>query len=260
MNISSILFIIFFFLAISIIPILVFEQRRKVLKLYGKSIVYLVSEMSFASEEWILIKDKIDRSDEKGVKIPIKVVFKGMFLHYFAELSILQNFGMGLFFLFVFFLFLTKIPFDFFEYFVILSFMLTWFVYYFKSFAADSSQNAIRVDKAITFLDELGWLNIDEEVLDILKDEIKTDVDYFKKAVDIGTLLLLLFTTALFLYSRMHDIFSNSTIDFLGPIIISILISKWLYESYRSRVIYIGMNAILGLKKHQYLKSKNITQ
>ncbi|MBB1271134.1 hypothetical protein [Shewanella sp. SR44-3] len=239
------------------------HKKRVVSNTYDKSIVYLASEFSFTPDNWNKIKDKIDYEKPKNIIVPFKTIWAGIYGRPFTSFGQVGSIWHGLLFLALFVMIgfgkspLKLFAADIMNFLLILGLGLCWFFYNFRSFAADISDVSQRSDIALSFLIDLGWENIDEELIDTLKEEVKVDFDLYKKDSSINGIVLLLISSTLLFYSRISDMFSTSAVISFVFIFASIFLSKWLYESYRSRLIEISLNTVLGLKKNIQLKNAN---
>lgn len=252
------------FLWMTIGPLVVtMHKKRVVANTYDKSIIYLASELCFAPEHWKKIKEKINYENPQSISIPFKTIWRGMYGHHFSSFGQVGAIWYGLLFAASFAMIgLGKTPLkpfaaDFMNVMFVLGLGFCWFFYNFRSFAADINQVVKRSDISLGFLVDLGWENIDEDLIDTLKDEVKVDFDLYKKESGINGLVLLLLSSSFLFYSRINDMFSTSTAISFVFIFASIFMSKWLYESYRSRLIEIALNVILSLKKNVQLKNAN---
>jgi len=252
------------FLWMTIGPLIItMHNKRIVSNTYDKSIVYLASEISFTPGKWIKIKENIDYDKPQKIVVPFNTIWKGMYGRPFSSFGQVGSIWYGLLFLASFVMIgfgqtsLKAFASDIMIFLFIVGLGACWFFYNFRSFAADISQVSYSSDIALGFLIDLGWENIDESIVDTLKEEVKVDFDLYKKDSSVIGLVLLLISSTLLFYSRISDMFSTSTVISFVFIFSSIFISKWLYDSYRSRLIEISLNTILGLKKNIQLKNAN---
>jgi hypothetical protein len=140
---------------------------------------------------------------------------------------------------------------------IILAIGMGWFIYYFRSFSADIMESSLRSDVALDYLVELGWGKIDIDIIRTIKEEVKVDFDLYKKESGIAGFLLALIASSLIFYSRLNNLLTPSEIVIILFLFGSIFISKWLYEGYRTRIIYISLNVVLGLIKNVQLENVN---
>lgn len=250
-----------FFLWLTIGPLFVtMHKKRLVQNTYDKSIIYLASEMSHTPDKWDDIKKEIDYDNPRKISIPFKTIWVGMYGQPLSSFGQVGTIWYGLLFLASFAMIgLSNTPLklfaaDFMNIMFILGLGLCWFFYYFRSFASDISQVSQKADTALGFLISLKWEEIDESLVDILEQEVKVDFDLYKKETGIGGIVLLLVSSSIIFYSKINGLLSLDAAILLAYIFASILISKWLYDSYRSRLIEIALNSVLALKKNIRLK------
>jgi hypothetical protein len=253
-----------FFLWMTIGPLIITMHKKRIVNnTYDKSIIYLASEISFTPEHWNKIKKKIDYEKPQKIIVPFKTIWAGIYGRPFSSFGQVGSIWYGLLFLALFAMIgfgktpLKPFAADITNVLFVLGLGICWFFYNFRSFAADISQVSQSSDVALSFLIDLGWGNIDEELIDTLKEEVKVDFDLYKKDSSASGIVLLLVASTLLFYSRITDMFSTSTVVAFVFIFASILLSKWLYESYRSKLIEISLNTVLGLKKNIQLKNAN---
>ena len=259
-EILSTLFSIIIILALTIGPLLLEIQSRRVIKnTYDKSIIYLASELSFTPDKWLKIKEKIDYNSPKNIPIPFKTIAVGMYGHPLSAFLQIGVIWYGLLFLAALSMFaVINTPFKLFASDVMATTMvlglgLCWFIYNFKSFSAEVGQTSEKSDIALSFLIGLGWENINEEVIDILEKEVRVDFELYKKETSINGVFLFLSSGVFLFYSKISGLVSFSSALIFIFIFVSVFISKWLYETHRSRLIVIALNTILALKKNKKL-------
>lgn len=252
------------FLWMTIGPLVITIHKKRVINnTYDKSIIYLASELSFTPDNWTKIKAKIDYEKPQNIIVPFGTIWTGIYGRPFSSFGQVGSIWYGLLFLASFVMIgfgktpLKPFAADIMNFLFVLGLGACWFLYNFRSFAADISQVSQRSDVALGFLVDLGWENIDEELIDTLKEEVKVDFDLYKKESSINGVVLLLISSTLLFYSRISELFSTTTVVSFVFIFASIFISKWLYESYRSKLIEISLHTVLGLKKNIQLKNAN---
>lgn len=261
MDIIVIIISVIVLLCMALSPLLkTMHDKRTVNNTYDKSVVYLASELSFTPEKWNDIKDKIDYDQPNRISVPFITIWKGMYGYQFSIFGRIGAIWYGLLCLSLFAMIgFSKTPLkpftvDIMNIMLILALGIGWFLYNFRSFAAYINELCLRSDCVITFLLELGWDNIDEKLIDTVKDEIRVDFDLYKKETGISGGVLLMLSSSLLFYLRVNEIFSIYAAISFVYIFASIFISKWLYDSYRSRLIEISLNSIIGLKKNIQLQ------
>lgn len=249
------------FLLMTIGPLFVtMHKKRLIQNIYDKSVIYLASEMSHTPDKWDDIKREIDHGNPRGISVPFKTIWVGMYGEPLSSLGQVGTIGYGLLFLVLFAVFgLSKTPLkffaaDFMNVMFILGMGLCWFFYYFRSFASDISRVSQKVGTTLGFLISLKWGEIDESLVNILEKEVKVDFDLYRKETGIGGMILLLAYSSMIFYSRINGLLSLDTAILLTYIFASILISKWLYADYRSRLIEIALNSVLALRKNIRMK------
>jgi len=257
--------IILISIAITVGPLfMVINQKRVISYTCDKSIIYLASEIAYTPEKWKEIELKIDYKNPKKIHIPLIVTWKGMVSQPLTSLFSIGTIWYGIIFIILFIIFsIDKLSLGLNTYgilnnILIMSFGLCWFLYHFRSFASDITESSIKSDVALSFLLKMGWEKINIDIIDTLKEEIKVDFDMYKKNSDIANFILFLFMSSLILYSKINDIVPENITFELLLIFGSISISKWLYESYRNKIIYIALNSIIGLKKNIQLNQKYV--
>lgn len=132
---------------------------------------------------------------------------------------------------------------------------LTIIFYFFRSASSESS--AIENQSEITsgWLIEQGYSNNSDQSLTLLQEQIKIDYDTFKNKTGFGGILLISFSTLAVFMSKLGN--GTQNYEVVTSAIIAILFFKWIFESYRSRIMYIALNAIIKIRM-QKLAKKNI--
>ena len=238
-------------------------KKRTISRPYDKSIIYLAVEMSYAPERWGAVKVKVNYEEPKSIGVPFIAIWRGMVSHPFSSLGRIGSIWYGLAFLSVLMMLalsnteLKSYASDFMIFSSIFIIGLCWFVYYFRSVSADLTESSLRSDVALTHLIDLKWDNVEKDLIETVKDEVKVDFELFKKESGIAGLLLIVAGSSFLIYSRVGDVLSPWSIGVTFFLFGSIFVSKWLYEGYRARVIYISLNTVLALIKAVQIKNAN---
>jgi hypothetical protein len=81
----------------------------------------------------------------------------------------------------------------------------------------------------------------------------------YKNNTDLGTIVILLGSGMILIYSRVEKMLSAQQIIIVFSLFIAIAVSKAYYEAFRTRVIYIAMNTLLDLMATAHEKEANVT-
>jgi hypothetical protein len=261
-----ILLVIYWIVAITVAlwPLaMVIYKKRVLCEPYDKSIVYLAAEIAYAPEKWKSVKKRIEDEKQKRIPVPFISTWRCMIGQPFKSFENIGSIWFGLICIGMAIMFLISkdnqklYSLGFVDFLVILVMGVGWFIYYFRSFSADISENLLKSDIAMGYLVDLGWGEIDKDIICTIKEEVKVDFDLFKKESSLAGFLLALVVSSLIIYSRFNNLLTPGEIGVILFLFSSIFISKWLYEGYRTRIIYISLNALLGLIKNAQLKDAN---
>ena len=139
-------------LAMTIGPlVMVVYKKRVIAKPYDKSIVYLATEMAYASEKWHAVNEYIDYDNPKTIPVPFVATWRGMIGQPFTSFGNIGSIWYGLTFLVM--LIMVAIsksdlkiyaP-DFLNFSLIIVLGMCWFVYYFRSFSADITESCVAI-------------------------------------------------------------------------------------------------------------------
>src|SRR5262249_40909907 len=97
------------------------------------------------------------------------------------------------------------------------------------------------------------WRNVAVDVLDTVFKQVKIDLDLYKSNVGLGGLVIMLLTTFVTFSGKAADVISPDVASLLLVVAGTVTVCRWMYESYRTRVLHIAANAILEIKKHKLI-------
>ncbi|MDG9667090.1 hypothetical protein ONV78_05020 [Hahella sp. CR1] len=243
-------------------PLLMIHQRRVVNIFFDKPSLYAMAELSFDKGAWEKCKARIHIG---SISVPITTIWKGMcspIVSKFNEIGYIGSaFSFAAFMLSV--IFLGKY-FQGRDFFIVLGiifiivFSVSWFLYNFRPFSAKSAQLCAQAGLSLEYIKEIGWEKYDEKMIDVIKEEVKLDLDIYKRETGVGKFVIVSLASALLFYARVHEDLSVGFIVVLTFLFLSIFVSTWLYEAYRSRVIEIAFETIIMLKKEKVISVGNV--
>lgn len=229
--------------------------RTAILQPYDKVVVYLCAEISYLPERWDSrrIKDRINRGDR--LRPPFKAIAMGLFNPVLCSVRALSAIWCAL--VFVFFLAMIGVSsadlgaMNGIVMLILMSLLLvvTVFLYYYRSVASDLSLVEERAVHTVQFLKEIGWGEVNDKRLQLVQEQMMLDYDLYKTGTGVGGILLLVFTSLSLFYARLNDAMPLIVAAPFLVMLASIVFFRWVYESYRSRVVQIALNAILMLRK-----------
>jgi hypothetical protein len=109
------------------------------------------------------------------------------------------------------------------------------------------------------YLLELKWDDYSKAKLQHIYNEVNIDYLLYKNNTDLGTIVILLGSGMILIYSRVEKMLSAQQIIIVFSLFIAIAVSKAYYEAFRTRVIYIAMNTLLDLMATAHEKEANVT-
>ncbi len=239
-------------------------RKRHALKLYcPKLVLYFCTEISFAADLWQTYKEDLHARDQVTIHLPLRATFNGIFMYplsraiLFIAISALFC-GAVIYFSITFQLLhlrhiYNQLPLPF-----LLSICCAPFImFYITSFSADSyalMKNQIIVKK---FLCELGWDSYPQSKLEQIYKEVYVDFLLYKKNNDLGTIILLLGSGGILIYSRIAKLMASEYIILIISLFIVIVVAKTYYDGFRTRVIYIATITLLDLIEENRAKEVN---
>jgi hypothetical protein len=138
-----------------------------------------------------------------------------------------------------------------------LLFLLTvlgvFFACYFRSVACDSFILEEKSEIATTLLEKSGWLNINIDVLDTVFKQVKIDLDLYKSNIGLGGLAIILLTTFVSFSGKVAEVIPSFIAFSLVLVVGLVIVFRWMYESYRTRILHIAANALLEIKKRKLI-------
>lgn len=244
-----------------------FLPRRTIIGKFDKTTVYLLAEYSYKPQLIESLAEILNLQNSRTIRVPLSVTWAGAVKPQFQKISNIGAMFSGLFTVFLFSTALTGyVPvynavFDWYMLFIVLLFIVVTLGYYYRSVASDLSSieekyiiTAINIKKYYFNKEVLD--EFDMQVVDQIYSEIKLDLDIHKTNVGFGGILLLLVPVLVASSSKFSDAVPPSISIFFTIVIAMTTLFKWMYENYRSRVIYIGANAVTRIKLMQRQQSK----
>jgi hypothetical protein len=107
----------------------------------------------------------------------------------------------------------------------------------------------------MTLLEKAGWLNVAIDVLGTVSEQVKIDLDLYKSNVGIGGLVIVLLTTFVTFSGKEAKAITPDIAFLLLVVTGTVTVCRWIYESYRTRILHIAANALLEIKKRQLMKA-----
>ena len=107
-----------------------------------------------------------------------------------------------------------------------------------------------RYKRITNYILELGYDKLGKNELDVLTDQIKFDFDLYRKDFSIGSIILIVMGLSLIFYNRLITVVTETKeVVFITSVLFVILVTKNIYEAYRSRIIYLSLQAIKNISK-----------
>jgi hypothetical protein len=230
---------------------------------YDKSVAYLCSEVSITPNRWSEVKNKLEGSNSKNIRAPAKTILINLFNPVLVGTRNISAIWYALIFLLIIFMmFIGKAGLQqiFGSVFLAIFYIIviaTVFLYYFRSVASDLY--ALEERSAITagFLVDLEWEAINEDLIKLIQEQIKTDHDVFKLNVGFGGIFLIVFSSVVVLSSKLGGSLPIATAVPILGIVVATIFFKWMYESNRSRIVHVALNAIIMVRKESLLRSES---
>ncbi|MBE2887366.1 hypothetical protein [Geobacter anodireducens] len=249
----------FLILLCLVIAVSGFLPRRTITGKFDKTIVYLLAEYAYKPQLIESLVEKLNSQNSRTIRVPLSVTWAGAVKPQFRKIDNIGAMFSGLFTVFLFCTAFTGyIPvynsvIDGYMLFVVLLCIVVTFGYYYRSVASDLSSiedkyivTAINIKKYYFNKDLLD--EFDMKVVDQIYSEIKLDLDIHKTNVGFGGILLLLVPVFVASSSKFSDAVPPSISISFTVVIAMTTLFKWMYENYRSRIIYIGANAVTRIK------------
>ena len=104
---------------------------------------------------------------------------------------------------------------------------------------------------ATSLLEKSGWLNINIDVLDTVFKQVKIDLDLYKSNIGLGGLAIILLTSFVYFIGKVAEFIPFFIVLSLVLVVGSVIVFRWMYESYRTRILHIAANALLEIKKRK---------
>jgi hypothetical protein len=240
-----------------------FLSKRYIKGTRDKTFAYLCAEYSYYPERSTRLIETVKSEAPGRIWVPIVVTWAGItspIFNKFATFWLLLIMSLYLLLVAFFGLALLNRYFpigntnlDLLDLLFLLTFLGFFFVCYFRSVASDLCILEEKSEIAMTLFKEAGWLNIDIDVLDTVYKQVKIDLDLYKSNVGLGGLVIILLTTFVS--------FRGKELGFIPPFFVLPLLLvtpvvmgfRWMYESYRTRILHIAANALLEIKKHKLI-------
>lgn len=230
-------------------------SRVTVKQPFDKSIAYLCSEISLTPEKWPQKKNEIEAENPKNIRAPLATIFKGLFNPVFIGARNFSYIWYALIFVSLILIFmvgkssLKELFGSIFGVIFYVVMIVTVFFYYFRSVASDLYSMEERSAIAADFLLQLNWSTLNEEMLKLLQEQIKTDSDIYKDNTSTGGVFIIIFTSTILLWSRLGESLPASVAALLIGVLVAVIFFKWMYESNRSRIVHIALNALIMVRK-----------
>ncbi|MBA2848378.1 hypothetical protein G4V39_03870 [Thermosulfuriphilus ammonigenes] len=226
-----------------------FIRKRIIDEVSKKILIYLASECAFAPKKWNSVLYQL--KNRGRIKIPLSVTLNGMLKPILDDFSSIVTIWFALLILIAIIGAYLEISLTntllFFNMLVIIA---SLFLFYCRSVTYDLKEIEEKVNIASTLLFTFEWWkDINLEMIDILYNEIKLDFDLYKKETEIGSLFLLIGSSVTIYLGKQASLFSGSISILLFLAVLTITITKWLYEAYRTKIIRISLGALLEIKK-----------
>jgi len=226
-----------------------FIRKRIINEISEKTFIYLASECAFAPKKWDSVLCQL--RNKGRIKIPLSITLHGMIKPILDDFSAIVTIWFGLLILIVIIEAYLKISLtNTLLFFNVLIIIASLFLFYYRSVASDLKEIEEKARIALTLLFTLErWKNIHLEMIDILYNEIRLDFELHKKETEIGSLFLLIGSSVAIYVGKQASLFSDSISILLFLAVLTITITKWLYEAYRTKIIRISLSALLEIKK-----------
>jgi hypothetical protein len=138
---------------------------------------------------------------------------------------------------------------------VFLILLVVFLAYHFRVVASDLYELENNAREATTLLEKAGWCNVAIDVLDTVSKQVKIDLDLYKSNVGIGGLVIMLLTTFVTFIGKEAKAITPDVASLLLVVTGTVTVCRWMYESYRTRILHIAANALLEIKKHKLIKA-----
>jgi hypothetical protein len=142
---------------------------------------------------------------------------------------------------------------DLFSLLVFLILLVVFLAYHFRVVSSDLYDLEKNARDATALLEKAGWLNVAIDILDTVSKQVKIDLDLYKSNVGIGGLVIMLLTTFVTFSGKAMDVISPDVAYLLLVVTGTVTVCRWMYESYRTRILHIAANALLEIKKRKLI-------
>lgn len=229
-------------------------RKQNSINLYSpKLILYFCTEISFAPNQWEYFKDRLKNNETENINVPLQATIKGIFAYPISRALIFITlaifiFGVTIQLCTTFQLIQLKDLQSEFPLTIILPICCgPFFLYYVTSFSSDSYTMMKNETKVTEYLIELNWDSFSKSQLQRISKELDIDFLLFKNPSDLGTIIIMLGTGLILIYYRIAKYLTPNQILIVFSLFIVIVVSKNYYEGFRTRVIYVAMNALQDL-------------
>lgn len=234
-----------------------FSRKRQVGSLLDKTYVYLAAEYSFAPDRW----SELSLTNSRGgpVKVPWGVTWAGAIRPVLDALSSVVSIWFGLWFLSALLLvglgnkLFGQLAVDLFLSLSVGIVLLAWFLFCYRSVGSELFELEGKSFIASELLADSDLKDVDLSVIDVLREEIKADFEWYRRDTGVGGLLLLLLSVGVLYLGKESNVIPSFVTFGVFLLVSSITVSKWLHESYRSKVLRIALGSLSELKKARLL-------
>ena len=228
-------------------------RKRRSLRLYSdKLILYFCTELSFSSKLWPEYQEYLKKGEKTAINMPISATINGIFTYPLARaflFVILITFSIGATIQLstTFQLIQVNELYENFPFPILLIVCCAPIIlFYLTSFSSESYSMMKNQQVVGKYMTELGWDQYPKEKLQQILKEVEVDYLLFKKNDDFGTILVILISGIVLLYSRIEKYFTGQQMILTICLFAVIVLSKSYYEGFRTRIIYIAINTLLN--------------